>query len=269
MAEITVYDTQTTDENGFAELTSPTQNSTGTKTFMIMHAGADYPVSVQVVNVANVSLKASSYFTYNGGAIELEATATDNNNLPISNLKITIGNSILTTNNRGKAYLTYEGSGSGSKQITASCGNTSDEITIEDVYQYWSQSEQKKYNVSYSKRGQLSIEETTTGILLVTTDEGRMTFENPYRVSESWEFSFKVVGILKKETYLHVSLVNITNHVQNGSEVKVTYNKSSGIRKVFVDDVEVSSSTNQAAIDSDILVHGRIRIDNLKLMAVV
>ena len=276
---MTTYDTQTTDENGVAELTSPAQNSSGTKSFIVKHGTVEYPVSVNVVEIGDVNLDASKSMVGNGESVELYASVLDEYQNPLEGVKVTINDITTQTNEEGVGVVTYTNDGSGGAiNVTASCGNLSDTITIDNVIMYWSMSEQKKINLDYSKRGQLSIEETMTGILIISSQikvgsthlwqQERIFFKNPYRISESWEFSFKIVGILKAETLLWVSLSEITDYVKNGSEVRVTFNKTTGVRKVFVDDVEVSSNTNTSVIDSDIMLQGRIRIDDVKLMKV-
>ena len=277
---MTVYDTQVTDEFGVAELNSPAQNSTGTKAFIVKHGNVNYPTSVQVVEVGTIFfIPSNSEYAYNGGDIELVATVTDINVEPISGIKITINGVTTITDSEGKAWGVYVGTGTaGRVELTASCGSESSTITIEDVMQYWSQLEDRKYNVDYSTQGQINVQELMKGIKLTTPilgyelggsrAEGRINFRNPYRTSHSWEFSFVVRSFLKNETTINVASATITSRLQTNSVVKVTFNKNTGVRKVFVDEVEVSSSSNLSLASSDISMSGEMMIDNVKLMRV-
>ena len=270
------FDTKTTDEYGVAELTSPAQNVVGDKTFVVRHGSVDYDTpTVEVVSVGDITLYSSNTIVFDGQSTELYARVVDDYDNPIEGIKVDIGGTLTETDVNGSASAKYVSEGNGGRtNIPVTCGNITKTIAIDDVTQYWSQSEQKKYGLSYTTRGQFSIEETMTGVLIITSKEGgiqhegRIFFKNPFRLTESWEFSFKVVGILKRETTLHVSLADITQYTNNESFVKVTYNKNTGVRKVFVDDVEVSSNANPNVIDSDIKLIGRIRIDNIKLIKV-
>ena len=272
MAE-TPLDTQTTDENGIAELTSPAIDVIGTKGYIVKHGIVEYPTSVEVVEVNNIELIKSSQYTYDGSDIMITATVTDANLNPIDDIKITINGEVLKTDNEGKVYYTYFGTGTGGNiQITANCGTETATTTIEDVMIYWSQTEGKKYNLNYNTKGQITVTELQKGIKLSTpvlgtsNMEGRIYFPNPYRLLADWEFSFTVKSFNKYTSYMLTSLVDISSRVVTNSQVKVTYNNSTGVRKVFVDNVEVHSSVDVNDIQTDIIIAGEVLIDNVKLM---
>ena len=232
-----VLDSQTTDNDGKATLSAKI-NSSGTQTLTISESttNTSTDVEIEAVEVDRIDVSLSKEIVADG--IDSIVTAIPyNGNSKIPNLLIHIDGNDYVTNTNGEATHIFRGTGRGLYGIEVGCGNYTDGIAIEDVYQYYNQKENAEYNLNYFTMLYLSAIRKFNGLELTNSPsaEGTIKFIYPDYLTETWSFRFDVVSVVKN-TSIEVCGVAISyDLLKNNPKIDVRVIQTNGnyIREVW------------------------------------
>lgn len=260
----------TTDSGGNVSLEYQ-ESTSGDKQYYVELSNGDISsnVSVSIIDVDYLELEADDTIVANGQSTRITARAIKNNN-PISNIAINMAAGTFITNSDGEAYIDYEGTGAGLITLNGACGETTSYVMIEDVIQYYSQENEKFFNVDYSLKNSLTAVMKYNGLQLISyvayqqTSDGHIYFTYPNSKSENWTFEFDVISV-GKGTSIQASGTFI-NYNQLNAKPRIYVVVKDGVKKVYLNDVEISSNTNSSLFVPYLVITGNIIIDNIKII---
>lgn len=245
-----------TNSDGEATYTPSTFSTAGTKTITATETGSGISATatVEVVNIDRIDMTASEEVISEG--IDTMITAIPySNDVVVPNILIHIGGEDYVTDSEGKATHFHRGESKGLTAILANCGNFSDGIAVNDVYQYFNQAENKEYNLNYFTMLALSVIRKYNGLELSNSphQEGSVHFIYPNWGDEEWQFVFQVVSVAKN-TAIEVCgttigydllkskpLITVSQIWTNGRYVKNVYLNTSTSTRMVATETDISS----------------------------
>lgn len=184
--------TSTVGDNGIATLIS---SITSNGTYYAEYNGSTTPINAKVFSPSSITINPSSTITANGHSLSIPIHVDGDGDSKGLGVSVTHNDSTskVLLNNSSNATYTYDGTGKGEKIIlTASIGNTSQDIVLNDYGVYWTPS--AKYN--FNLIGQYS--EQSNGLVLTFPPSGIITFNNSALYST---LEFDVVSVSGSGTH--------------------------------------------------------------------
>lgn len=235
-------------------------------------SGVSTTVQIEVVDVDRIDLSASDEIVAKDNDILITATVYSDN-VPVPGIAIHIDSQDYVTNSEGKAVHSYTGEGAGLTALYAGCGNCVEYITLNDVLMYFSQANQKNFNLDYTSKYSMSVLRKFNGLQLSSNpqDEGMFLFNLANATNRKWKLDFDVVSVTKNTD------IQVSGYAINYSALKnkphITVNCTSGDTKLVTTRVDdkttvVGTSTNKNNFKPYIGVVGSIIIDNIILYEV-
>jgi len=260
---------QTTNSDGYAKFELLITNNINR--LMVSHSSSntDEVIPISVVNISSIDMSASDTITAlnNDTVVTVIPKLANGNAVP--NLLVNINDVDYVTDNNGVVEYVYTGTGAGIATITASNGEVSNSIELEDVIRYWAPS--KALNWNYSIVKQLSIAELTNGLQISTPKNGNGQFYFKFDEGKNcdWSLEFKVRYMTIVDEFYGGQFMVCFMDTQKtkwatGTQVKVV--KQGNQTQMFIDDVQTRTSTNKVTfIPSIILTNATILITDIKL----
>ena len=265
---------KTTDENGEATYIAEF-NDAGNYDVVVseLTSGVSTTVQIEVVDVDRIDLSASDDIVAKDNDVLITATVYADN-VPVPSIAIHIDSQDYVTNSEGKAVHSYTGEGAGMIALYAGCGNCVEYITLNDVLMYFSQANQKDFNLDYTSKYSMSVLRKFNGLQLSSNpqDEGMFLFNLANATNRRWKLDFDVVSVTK-DTDIQVSGYAI-HYSALKNKPHVTVNCTSGDTKLVTTKVDdkttvVGTTNNKSNFKPYIGVVGSIIIDNIILQEVL
>lgn len=265
-----VVGTGITDSNGNATLIAIV-NAAGENNYTVVETSTEETTpsfAITAVQISDIAIE-SDKITSTNVTLPITLVAYDTNNATVADIPITVDNDTLVTNNYGLALYTYDGVAAGDVDMTISAGSYTETYSIEDTFQYFSQSQQKSYNLNYSVRNSLSVLQKYNGLeLAASLDDGNFRLIGDYNSQlplTTWKFEFDIVRYENYNT-LTVCGVEIPYNLI-GLKPHIRVERKSSSLEVYVNDTKVATKQNFQN-RAEIIVGGgaTLILDNLKLM---